>query len=1153
WDTWTPSGGYGAYPYPGETVRTQGIWYDMGNVGAGFDNDNDGVPDKNAWMQPVGDPSLYDAGCFRLVRTYGIVIVKKQDGSEELIPFVDQLYFEHIPDNTGAVGLVFYEYAALNGVCRGALSPYQEVASGYDNEKFSGDYGAAIQMETKAPLASMSKNAYATTSATDPVGLQDPVLNLSGGDQMLVYQLEITNPDSYTSGGQGLIVPIGDPLLGVPVVARDSIPEGTVFVSGTAKFIANGDGVTKNGTILFSTDNGVSWSSTEPSDPTTVTDIEWWLDESLTSDATNHENTMKVEFRVKVPTSYPAATKPYVSNVGCAAFGAGPCFDEDDAKTFIEGENTIEGYVWKDVDSTTNPDFYGDGIMNGTEAGDLSGVPIQVYFDSDHPDSTPGQLDSYDTLWEDKDTTGAALTTDSNGYYKTTSKLPDGDYIVVIGELPAGYEGWANTTDKEHFIDDLGVVTSPETRKAPDTGYAPALALDKDVHNPADSSRIDDEATGFTPPININEGDTVQYTIDVKNTLYDPNSVPTCTRIVWADLGEQGSGTGVQGLTNISASDDQYAQLPIDTQAESIKASGFTGVDTAWGNITALETVLEINNTGYATSVSKHHDVNITTDITYNAGATNEIVETTPNATMEIEEFPNADRSLGEGLWSYDILGTRNITLADLSSVIIEAKVKRGYAETATFDIDAIGLRITTDQSCGGTARDSVVINPVPLTDTFDANQLEFVSASPTHNRLVAYDDSDPTTDMYRIEWDNLADSLGDLGPGQTHSVTVTFKAKQPQVAVPGTVTVNNKADITTAKFKTGTPANTATDDVDTVLHHTATIGDFIWNDADGDGVQDGVANGEPGIPGVEVSICSPAAASSPCAPGDANIVATTTTDATGFYQFIGLTIGADFEISVNTATLPGTGYNPTPTMDYERFSDTADPKTVVADNTSTITNLVIDQEDVDWGFQSAKSLISGSVWEDKNGDADRDSTNDTGLTWTVTLKNSLGVTIDFLTITDPSGYYKFEVDTAGDYYVEVTPIAGYAQTMDDDYGDSKVCGTADAPSCDDRNDTFTVTLGSNYTEIDFAYQTTGSNSIGNRLYSDLNGDGAEQKGEPSNPVEPGIPNVDIFLYEDNGTIPGVLDPSDTLRARSAFHSSVIFMSFSRAAMVMAD
>ncbi|MCI5195182.1 MAG: hypothetical protein D3919_02915, partial [Candidatus Electrothrix sp. AW5] len=99
WDTWTPSGGYGAYPYPGETVRTQGIWYDMGNVGAGFDNDNDGVPDKNAWMQPVGDPSLYDAGCFRLVRTYGIVIVKKQDGTEELIPFVDQLYFEHFPNN----------------------------------------------------------------------------------------------------------------------------------------------------------------------------------------------------------------------------------------------------------------------------------------------------------------------------------------------------------------------------------------------------------------------------------------------------------------------------------------------------------------------------------------------------------------------------------------------------------------------------------------------------------------------------------------------------------------------------------------------------------------------------------------------------------------------------------------------------------------------------------------------------------------------------------------------------------------------------------------------------------------------------------------------------------------------------------------------
>ncbi len=54
---------------PGTRIVTEGIWYDFGNVGAGFDNNGDLIPDRNAWMQPVGDPSLFDPTCFRLVRT----------------------------------------------------------------------------------------------------------------------------------------------------------------------------------------------------------------------------------------------------------------------------------------------------------------------------------------------------------------------------------------------------------------------------------------------------------------------------------------------------------------------------------------------------------------------------------------------------------------------------------------------------------------------------------------------------------------------------------------------------------------------------------------------------------------------------------------------------------------------------------------------------------------------------------------------------------------------------------------------------------------------------------------------------------------------------------------------------------------------------
>ena len=104
-------------------ITTQGIWYDLGNVGQGFDNDGDLIPDQNAWLQPVGDPGSFNADCFRMIDVYGILIVKLKTGGEQLIPFVDQLYFKNLPDNTGVVGLVYYQFIATGEGCSAAHDP----------------------------------------------------------------------------------------------------------------------------------------------------------------------------------------------------------------------------------------------------------------------------------------------------------------------------------------------------------------------------------------------------------------------------------------------------------------------------------------------------------------------------------------------------------------------------------------------------------------------------------------------------------------------------------------------------------------------------------------------------------------------------------------------------------------------------------------------------------------------------------------------------------------------------------------------------------------------------------------------------------------------------------------------------------------------
>jgi hypothetical protein len=54
----------------------------------------------------------------------------------------------------------------------------------------------------------------------------------------------------------------------------------------------------------------------------------------------------------------------------------------------------------------------------------------------------------------------------------------------------------------------------------------------------------------------------------------------------------------------------------------------------------------------------------------------------------------------------------------------------------------------------------------------------------------------------------------------------------------------------------------------------TGTLGDFVWHDLDRNGIQDA---GEPGLSGVTVTLRQLA---------DNSLIATTTTNANGYYQF---------------------------------------------------------------------------------------------------------------------------------------------------------------------------------------------------------------------------------------------------------------------------
>jgi hypothetical protein len=295
---------------PGERViTTQGIWYDLGNVGQGFDNDGDLVPDQNAWLQPVGDPGKFDASCFRLVNVYGVVIVKLKTGGELLIPFLNELYFQNIPDNTGVVGLVFYQFIATNEGCSAAMTPYQEAASGFDNEKFSSDYGL------DNPLYSGSFGASIDFRKSD--GVKQTASNGS-----LTYTITAANRTGITSPCPSLSaacgVHLGAPDLGTPLVFREKVPTGATLTAIGPVTVPNAtpgnaarlgsytrgytdrDGnidycqidyetTTSSYKILYSTDGGATWSLTQPT-LSAVTDIEWMLLATIALDG-GHDGT----------------------------------------------------------------------------------------------------------------------------------------------------------------------------------------------------------------------------------------------------------------------------------------------------------------------------------------------------------------------------------------------------------------------------------------------------------------------------------------------------------------------------------------------------------------------------------------------------------------------------------------------------------------------------------------------------------------------------------------------------------------------------------------------------------------------------------------------------------------------------------------------
>ena len=113
---------------------------------------------------------------------------------------------------------------------------------------------------------------------------------------------------------------------------------------------------------------------------------------------------------------------------------------------------------------------------------------------------------------------------------------------------------------------------------------------------------------------------------------------------------------------------------------------------------------------------------------------------------------------------------------------------------------------------------------------------------------------------------------------------------------------ISNTAYIKSASVIPVTPSNTVLTNIG------ASIGDFVWADLDGDGVQD---VGEPGLNGVQVCATPTAGGATTCA----------TTDALGAYHIYGLANGVSYNVVLTAATIPS-GYLPSTATSLTRTAD---------------------------------------------------------------------------------------------------------------------------------------------------------------------------------------------------------------------------------------
>ena len=734
--------------------------------------------------------------------------------------------------------------------------------------------------------------------------------------------------------------------------------------------------------------------------------------------------------------------------------------DDDDAVVEVYELGSIGDYVWVDVD--------GDGIQDAGEQG-LPGVKVTL---------------------TDEDGNVKTTTTDENGKYLFADLVP-GKYEVSF-EQPADYKYAPANQGKDDSKDsDASVVpTVVELASGEDD-----LTVDCGLVFKGDASIKIVKTAGEAADGDVwtvKKGSAVKYTYVVTNTGKTP-------------------------LVNVTVTDDKLGAVGT---VEGVLLPG----KSATLYKTAAKVDADVTNIGTVTGTPSDEDGTPVTD---------KPVTDDDDAVVDVYELG----SIGDYVWvDVDGDGIQDAGEQGLPGVKVTLTDANGKTTTTTTDKDG---KYLFDDLVPGTYKVSFEepadYKYAPANQGKDDAKDSDATAVPTVVELAS-GENDLTVDCGLVFKGDasikIVKTAGEAADGDVWTVekgsavkytyVVTNTGKTPLVNVtvtddklgavgtvegvllPGKSATLTKtaakvdADVTNIGTVEGTPSDEdgtpvsdekVTDDDDAVVevYELGSIGDYVWVDVDGDGIQD---EGEQGLPGVKVTLTDE----------DGN-VKTTTTDENGKYLFEDLVPGK-YEVSFEQPA----DYKYAPANQGKDDSKDSDASVV-----PTVVELASGEDDltVDCGLvfkgdasikivKTAGEAADGDVWTVKKGSAVKytyvvTNTGKTPLVNVTVTDDKLGAvgTVEGVLLPGKSAtLYK----TAAKIDADVTNIGTVEGTPSDEDGTP----VTDKPVTDDD---------------DAVVEVYELGSIGDYVWVDVDGDGIQD------PDEEGLPGVKVTLTDEDGNV----------------------------------